>query len=156
MKRKTPLRGSRKPQEGRKPGAALRGAHLAERPRNVSGAAGRAVPKPTGPARSPEYLEWVRRQACGWCGRSQPSHPHHHGPRGTGQKCSDYLVVPLCASDPGLGWEGCHEWYHRTGLLPNGRNPFVALGGRDHVDEVLRAIQGRLLVEWVSMGGVVL
>lgn len=64
-----------------------------------------------GPERSEAFLEFVRRKPCFRCGRRPRSHPHHFGKRGKGQKCSDFLTVPLC--------EGDHRYWHDKGTLPD-------------------------------------
>lgn len=76
-------------------------------------AVGRAVAKPTKPARSLAYREWVKRQACCNCFAQGPSDPHHEGPHGLGQKTSDFNCVPLCRT--------CHRWLTDSAhhLLPD-------------------------------------
>lgn len=48
------------------------------------------------PARSPEYLAFVRKKPCLVCGNKENSHAHHVYSAGLGLKCSDFYVVPLC------------------------------------------------------------
>lgn len=48
------------------------------------------------PARSPEYLAFVRGRRCCVPGCEKPGEPHHFGKRGMSQKCDDYRTVPLC------------------------------------------------------------
>lgn len=69
----------------------------------------RAAPKPDAPLRDGRYLAFVRRRPCLLCGAPAPSHAHHHGRRGLGQKTDDYRTIPLCARD--------HDAYH-AGLRP--------------------------------------
>lgn len=55
----------------------------------------------------PEYLQWVKTQACCGCGQ-QADDPHHiinHGFGGMGTKANDLLVIPLCRI--------CHGELHR-------------------------------------------
>lgn len=63
-------------------------------------------------AKDPEYLAWVRQQPCCVvsCGAYPPSHPHHAGVRGLGQKAPDATAIPLCGT--------CHRAYH------DGKGPF--------------------------------
>lgn len=85
---------------------------LAEPRARVLEGSPRPSPKPASPARSAAHLERVRALPCCVCGRPGPSHAHHHGPRGVGQKTSDYRTVPLCAMHH-------DEWHatHRAGSL---------------------------------------
>lgn len=46
------------------------------------------------PARSEEYLDYIRRKPCWVCQGN--SEPHHTGERGVGQKGSDFSAMPLC------------------------------------------------------------
>jgi hypothetical protein len=70
--------------------------------------------EPRPPARDRRFLEFVRRQPCLLCVADPPpssvpqwvliveaAHTNALGPRGMGQKASDYSAVPLCA------------WHHR-------------------------------------------
>jgi hypothetical protein len=61
-----------------------------------------------GPERSPEYLAWIRTLPCAVCHRQptfflpiEAAHTHALGPRGMGQKSSDFSTIPLCF------------WHHR-------------------------------------------
>lgn len=66
----------------------------------------KAAPK----ARDEEYLGFVRTYPCCACGKSSAqSEAHHFGPRGMGEKCSDYFAVPLCAT--------CHRCFHDEGKI---------------------------------------
>ena len=52
-----------------------------------------------------EHLRRVKALPCGLCGAAAPSDAHH--PRcfaGMGEKCSDWLVIPLCRL--------CHSNFH--------------------------------------------
>lgn len=93
----------------------------------------RPVPKPQGPARAPKYLAFVRLKPCLLCGAPGPSHAHHHGPRGTGQKTDDYRTIPLCAAD--------HDGYH-GGHRPQLTAQFVAHAQRELLVEYLRHLEG--------------
>jgi hypothetical protein len=64
-----------------------------------------------GPERSPEYLAWIRTLGCVVCsGVSRGSsaieavHTNVLGPRGVGQKTSDFSAIPLCAALTGRIW----------------------------------------------------
>lgn len=59
---------------------------------------------PRGPLRSAKYLACVRQMDCTACESPPPNEPHHHGPRGTGQKTDDYRTIPLCLE--------CHRKQH--------------------------------------------
>lgn len=78
----------------------------------------RPVPKTPKPVRYAVFLAFVRRQPCRFCARAAPSEPHHFGPRGHSQKTGDLRTLPLCISDPATGYEGHHDYYHRTSRLP--------------------------------------
>jgi hypothetical protein len=56
-----------------------------------------------GPARDGRYRAWIRTLPCTVCGVDRNIEACHTGPRGLGQKASDYTCVPLCAE------------HHRTG-----------------------------------------
>lgn len=62
------------------------------------------------PQRSPSFLGLIRITRCMCCGMKPPSDPHHAGRRGVGQKCSDFLTVPLCRK--------CHTAVTDTNRLP--------------------------------------
>lgn len=62
------------------------------------------------PQRSPSFLALIRITRCMCCGMKPPSDPHHAGRRGVGQKCSDFLAVPLCRK--------CHTAVTDTNRLP--------------------------------------
>jgi len=72
-------------------------------------------PKPEPPARSEAYKAFIRRQPCCNCARDGLvseglSDPDHEGPRGVGQKTSDFLTIPLCRP--------CHRIITDTYCLP--------------------------------------
>jgi len=94
----------------------------------------RAVPKPPKPGRSESYLDYVRAMPCCACGAKAPSEPHHWGPRGMGQKTSDFRVVPLCHED--------HRAFHDTGSVRN-RNRIATV-------QLFYATQVDCLVAWVE------
>jgi hypothetical protein len=57
-----------------------------------------------GPDRSPEYLAWIRTLGCVVCSRVsggatavEAAHTNVLGPRGIGQKTSDFSAIPLCS-----------------------------------------------------------
>jgi len=63
------------------------------------------------PARNARHLRLVRALPCCYCAAPAPSDAHHWGPRGVGQKTSDYRTVPLCRR--------CHDGFHASGALGN-------------------------------------
>lgn len=83
---------------------------------------------------SEEYLNHIRQMPCCVCFAPGPSDPHHYGPRGTGQKTSDYLVVPLDRK--------CHDAFHNTRAIP----PFDV----ERTKLELYKTQVRLLHEWIE------
>ena len=57
------------------------------------------------PDRSPEYLAWIRMLPCAVCSRMrdgstviEAAHTNALGPRGLGQKTTDFSAIPLCAA----------------------------------------------------------
>ena len=89
-----------------------------------------------GPDRHPDYLAWIRTLRCVVCARLsggftviEAAHTNALGPRGLGQKASDFSAVPLCA--------GHHrdypDSYHRLG-----EPEFVQKHGLDLKKLVLR------------------
>jgi hypothetical protein len=57
-----------------------------------------------GPDRSLEYLAWIRTLGCAVCARVsggatviEAAHTNALGPRGLGQKTSDFSAIPLCS-----------------------------------------------------------
>jgi hypothetical protein len=105
----------------------------------------RPQPKPKKPSRSAAYLQHVRQHDCCNCGAFGPSDPDHVGPRGVGQKTSDYNCIPLCRA--------CHR--HRTdkNVLPL---PFIGLpggGGTDlnvRTERIVLTAQVQMLREWAE------
>ena len=61
------------------------------------------------PRKNPEYLEYVRKQACICCGRygSEAHHLKEAGQSGTAYKVDDWEVISLCPE--------CHREYHIKG-----------------------------------------
>lgn len=58
-----------------------------------------------GPERCPSYLAWIRTLPCAVCHRRfgvEAAHTNALGPRGFGQKSSDFSAIPLCF------------WHHRA------------------------------------------
>lgn len=102
----------------------------------------RAVPKPRRPLRDEGFLDFVRARPCCVCASPPPSHPHHFGPRGMGQKTDDLRVVALCPEH--------HEEWHRKLALPS--------AGLDTEQCRVRflAVQVDQLVEWIGAGAEVL
>lgn len=49
------------------------------------------------PERSKVYLDFVRSLSCARCLSSVDIEASHYGPRGLGQKTSDYYTAPLCS-----------------------------------------------------------
>jgi hypothetical protein len=56
-----------------------------------------------GPARDWRYRAWIRTLPCAVCGIQTRIEACHTGPRGLGQKASDYTCVPLCAEHHRIG-----------------------------------------------------
>lgn len=54
----------------------------------------------------------VRRNPCAACGTPHSIEAHHEGPRGLGQKTSDWLAVPLCTR--------CHATRHANPAVDTG------------------------------------
>lgn len=68
------------------------------------------------PLRSRPYLKWIESLICDGCGSAMyPRVAHHIESAGTALKCDDVKTIPLCVTTPNR--EGCHERYHRTGLI---------------------------------------
>ena len=58
-----------------------------------------------GPDRSSDYLAWIRTLGCAVCSRVsgratviEAAHTNALGPRGLGQKTTDFSAIPLCAA----------------------------------------------------------
>ncbi len=90
-----------------------------------------------GPERCPAYLGWIRTLRCAVCGKSrrdlipiEAAHTSALGPRGFGQKSSDFSAIPLCFWDH----VGGPDSYHRLG-----ERRFAARHGID-----LQAVVSRL------------
>jgi hypothetical protein len=114
-----------------------------------------AIPKPQPPARSKAYLAFVRTHPCISCGKEGPSEADHVGPRGVGQKTSDYRCVPLCSA--------CHRWRTDNDYLPvqvPGNGHLViplhratngyAEDAKRHTRLIVAEAQRELLVEWLT------
>lgn len=62
------------------------------------------------PRKNPEYLSYIRKQACLCCGKYNGVEAHHikeAGRTGTAYKADDWEVIPLCKE--------CHRAYHTKG-----------------------------------------
>lgn len=62
------------------------------------------------PRKCPEYLSYIRKQACLCCGRFNSVEAHHlkeAGESGTAYKVDDWETIPLC--------QECHRAYHTKG-----------------------------------------
>lgn len=92
-------------------------------------------PKPRKPYRNEDYLRFVRSRACCMCSQDRTDQlavvPHHFGSRGVGQKCDDYLTVPVCI--------GCHRMIH------DGQ-----LGGPKELREQFMAVAAETLAEYIE------
>jgi hypothetical protein len=71
-----------------------------------------------GPERSPDYLVWIRTLGCVVCARVsggvtviEAAHTNALGPRGMGQKTSDFSAIPLCSGHHRENLDS----YHRLG-----------------------------------------
>jgi hypothetical protein len=102
-------------------------------------------PKPRKPSRSSAYLQHVRRHDCCNCGAFGPSDPDHVGPRGVGQKTSDYNCIPLCRA--------CHRRRTDKNVLPEADKNF---GGpafdrtRSDTELIILRAQVQMLREWAE------
>lgn len=99
---------------------------------------GRPLPKPRGRLLAPDFLAFVRRQACASCGTTEGVQAHHHGPRPVGRKTDDYRAVPLC--------DGCHHAWHDLHRLPG----FSCLSYGEAKGK-LSAVSVDLLIEWIVL-----
>ncbi len=61
------------------------------------------------------HADLIRALPCAACGHEPPSHPHHVTTRGASGNAEQQ--IPLCAPDPRMGYEGCHEEVHRVGRI---------------------------------------
>lgn len=93
-----------------------------------------AQPKPRAKVRNAGYLAFVRKRACCSCGIGGPSDPHHHGPRGVGQKADDLRCVPLCRP--------CHEHITVAHVLPG--------MSREQTELLIARHNLELLIEWFA------
>lgn len=59
--------------------------------------------------RSAKYRAWVRSLDCVVCSVSQGIEAAHTGPRGLGQKSSDYSCIPLCRRHHRTGNDSIHS-----------------------------------------------
>ena len=100
-----------------------------------------------GPDRSPEYLAWIRTLGCVVCSRVsggatavEAAHTNVLGPRGIGQKTSDFSAIPLCS--------GHHrdkpDSYHVLGEQVFLRRHGIAL------NEIVLRLQGRFWQQYLS------
>lgn len=102
-------------------------------------------PKPKKPSRSVAYLQHVRQHDCCNCGAFGPSDPDHVGPRGVGQKTSDYNCIPLCRA--------CHRRRTDKNVLPEADKNF---GGpafdrsRSDTELIILRAQVQCLREWAE------
>lgn len=72
--------------------------------------------EPSGAARDPAYLDFVRSHRCLVDGcRSRRIEAHHFGKRAKGTKCSDYETVPLCTTH--------HREFHDRGAIGDVARP---------------------------------
>lgn len=62
--------------------------------------------------RDKDYRRHVASLPCKACGKIGRSQAAHIGTAGRGIKQHDYLVIPLCAPEPGS--EGCHAVFDRN------------------------------------------
>lgn len=69
----------------------------------------RPIYQPDPPARDPKYLTFLRRLCCVVCGAFRWVEAAHFGPRGMGQKASDYDALPLCRRCHRTGVGSYHE-----------------------------------------------
>ncbi len=97
-------------------------------------ASGLAVPKPRTPRRSEAHLARVRAMPCCVCSAPAPSDPHHFGPRGMGQKTSDFRVVPLCRVHH-------DEWHAKHACAPYDRAETTELFLRKQVDVLVEILE---------------
>jgi hypothetical protein len=77
----------------------------------------RARPR-RGPERCADYLDWIRTLGCTVCARVsrgwiviEAAHTNVLGPRGLGQKSSDFSAIPLCSAHHRQD----RDSYHRLG-----------------------------------------
>ena len=106
----------------------------------------RPQPKPHKPSRSAAYLQHVRQHDCCNCWAPGPSDPDHVGPRGVGQKCSDYETAPLCRD--------CHRTRTDRNTLPHPQaskqSGRLMLRERAETELILLRAQVQMLREWAE------
>lgn len=61
------------------------------------------------PSRNLQYLAWIRSQPCIVCGSRWSVEASHTGPRGLGQKSSDFSAIPLCRRHHRTGDDSYHK-----------------------------------------------
>jgi len=100
-----------------------------------------------GPDRSPDYLAWIRTLECVVCARvsrestaMEAAHTNVLGPRGMGQKTTDFSAIPLCAAHHRQNLDSYH-------LL--GEQGFSHKHGIDLKELVLR-LQNRFWLQGLS------
>jgi hypothetical protein len=59
--------------------------------------------------RNLQYLAWIRSQPCLICGSRWGVEASHTGPRGLGQKSSDFSAIPLCHKHHRTGEDSYHK-----------------------------------------------
>lgn len=104
--------------------------------------------KPPKPVRYEVFKAFVRAKPCRLCGLEGPSDPHHFGPRGVSQKTSDLRLVPLCDSNPATGYEGHHDYFHRTGSLPG----MDRVGTEAWINAAILELHDEFFGAWISSG----
>jgi hypothetical protein len=103
-----------------------------------------------GPERCPDYLAWIRTLPCVVCLRVsggatvvEAAHTNALGPRGVGQKTSDFSAIPLCS--------GHHrenpDSYHRLG-----EQRFAPQHGID-LEGLVQALQSQFWRQEISPSG---
>lgn len=77
------------------------------------------VRKPDAWFRSKDHRDWINKQPCMACGRIPVEAAHiRKGTDGcSGEKPSDFYVVPLCDSNAAVGYLGCHDRQHGAGEI---------------------------------------
>ena len=105
-----------------------------------------------GPARCPEYLAWIRTLGCVVCSRVsggltviEAAHTNALGPRGMGQKTSDFSAIPLCSGHH----RGSPDSYHRLGEKEFSDQHRIDL------EDMVRALQSRFRQQEISQSGAV-
>ena len=101
-----------------------------------------------GPDRSPEYLAWIRTLPCLVCSRVsggatviEAAHTNALGPRGLGQKTTDFSAIPLCSG---------HHRENRDSYHALGEQGFSHTHGINLQEIVLR-LQSRFRQQDVSV-----